>query len=237
MKRFVVLGVLIIAGVIAAWLATRESRELTMQKISDNLFVIVGDGGNTAVFIRSEGVVLVDTKSENSGQAILNLVRSVTDKPITHILNTHTHNDHVGGNHFFAQNVEIVAHENTAGQMIAMDEFRDPARTHGLPDRTFKDQLTLFSGDEAIDLRYFGPAHTNGDAFIVFRALGVMHAGDTFPGMNVVAGTGGSADEYPTTMARAAAEITGVHTVIPGHGEIATWQAFIDNVESIGRRN
>ena len=77
--------------------------------------------------------------------------------------------------------------------MAGMPEFRDPEHKQGLPDHTFKDTLTLFSGDDVVDLRYFGAAHTDGDAFIVFRRLGVIHVGDTFPGVNVVARDGGSA--------------------------------------------
>ena len=235
MKRIVMAGTIVVVGLIVV-LACSPPQAMTIEKVTDNLYVITGgDAGNTAVFVRAEGVVLVDTKVAGSGQRILDLVRTVTDRPITHILNTHTHFDHVGSNAFFAPNVEVVAHENTAGQMQAMDEFRDDANKHGLPDRTFKLSLTLFSGADAIDLHYFGAAHTNGDAFIVFRGAGVMHAGDTFPGVNVVARNGGSADEYPKTMSRAASGISGVHTVIPGHGAVTTWQAFADNARALGQ--
>jgi cyclase len=237
MTRSVIPGTIVIVGLIVAWCCSPEPAP-AIEKVSDNLFVITGgDAGNTAVFVRAEGVVLVDTRVAGSGQRILDLVRTVTDRPITHILNTHTHFDHVGSNAFFAPQVEVVAHENTAGQMTEMAEFRDDATKHGLPDLTFKDRLTLFPGADAIDLYYFGAAHTNGDAFIVFRSAGVMHAGDTFPGFNVVASNGGSADEYPKTMGRAAAGITGVHTVIPGHGTVATWQSFVDNSRTLsGKR-
>ena len=236
MKRPVISGTIVIVGLIVLWCCSPEP-PLAIEKLTGNLFVISGgNAGNTTVFVRAEGVVLVDTKVAGSGQRILDLVRSVTDKPITHILNTHTHFDHVGSNAFFAPAVEVVAHENTAGQMREMDEFSDAASRHGVPDRTFKDTLTLFSGSDAIDLYYFGAAHTNGDAFIVFRGAGVMHAGDTFPGLNAVARNGGSEEEYPKTMNRAAAGIAGVHTVIPGHGAVATWQSFLDNARTLGQR-
>ena len=235
-RRLLVLATIVLAGAVTACLS-RASAPLTIQKVADNLFVISDDNdGNTAVFVRTDGVVLVDTKSEGNGQRILDLVKTVTDKPVTHILNTHTHFDHVGSNAFFPEHVEVVVQENTAGQMIGMREFSRPETKHGLPDRMFKDSLTLFSGPEQIELRYFGVAHTNGDAFIVFRAAGVMHAGDTFPGVNDVARSGGSAAAYPETMSRAAAEIGGVHTVIPGHGGLATWQAFVDNAAAIRSR-
>jgi cyclase len=215
MRRVVLLGVIAVLGLVGGWLLGPVAPPtLTIQKLSDRLFVITGGyDGNTAVFVRDAGVVL-DTRSEGNGQRILDLVRTVTDAPVTHIVNTHTHSDHVGSNAFFPGQVEVVVQENTAGQMPAMEEFSRPETRRGLPDRTFRDSLTLFSGSDAIDLRYFGAAHTNGDAFIVFRAAGVMHAGDTFPGVNVVARNGGSQAAYATTMSRAVAEITGGHTVM-----------------------
>ena len=218
----------------AAWRLSADPPALAIRKLGDRLYLISGgNDGNVAVFLWSDGVVLVDTMSEGRGQNILDLIRTVTNRPVTHILNTHTHFDHVGGNPFFPEQVEVVVQENTAGQMPAMREFSRPDTRQGLPDRMFKDSLTLFSGDDAIDLRYFGAAHTNGDTFVVFRAAGVMHAGDTFPGVNVVTRNGGNESAYPATMSRAAAEITGVHTVIPGHGDPETWQAFVDNAAAI----
>ncbi|HYE87805.1 MAG TPA: MBL fold metallo-hydrolase [Vicinamibacterales bacterium] len=237
MNRLRWLVVILVAGCGVAWLAAQNiprDRTMTTEQLADNLFVVKdGYDGNTAVFIRAEGVVLVDTKSVAGGQALLDAVRTLTDKPVTHILNTHEHFDHVGGNSYLPQHVEVVAHENAAAAMAGMDEFRGSARAHGLPDRTFKDTLTLFDGADAISLHYFGRAHTTGDAFIVFRGAGVMHAGDTYPGVNVVQRSGGSADEYPRTMSRAASEITGVRSVIPGHGPVTTWQAFVDNAAAL----
>src|SRR5688572_444251 len=133
------------------------------EKVKDRLYLIKGAGGNTAVFITAAGVVLVDTKLVNNGQAILDQVKTLTDKPVTHIINTHTHGDHTGSNPFFPASVEIVAHENTKTNMERMDAFKDPAGKHGLPDRVYKDRMTLLDGKDAIDLLYFGPAHTNGD--------------------------------------------------------------------------
>lgn len=228
--RTTVLGLLIGLGFGAACLTSQPER-LRLEKVRDNLFVMTGSGGNTAVFVRGDGVVLVDTKLANDGQRILDQIRTVTDKPVTHILNTHTHADHVGSNSFFPASVEIVAHENTAGNMARMDAFKSAAAQHGLPDRSFKAQMALFSGRDAIDLYYFGAAHTGGDAFIVFRELRVMHAGDVFLGLDpptVDVKNGGSEAAYSQTLANAAAGIGDVDTVIPGHGAVTTWQAFVD---------
>ena len=232
MKRWILVATILSAGAVAALVVGQrlEPPAFTVERLADTLHVIKDQyDGNTLVFIRAEGVVLVDTKSLRAGPLLLEEVRRVTDKPVTHILNTHHHYDHVGGNSSYAANVEVVAHEHAAGRMTSMEEFSTPERKHGLADRTFKDTLTVFAGPDAIDLHYFGPAHTDGDAFIVFRGLGVMHAGDTFPGVNVVARHGGSAEAYPTTMSRAASAITGVRTVVPGHGPLKTWQEFVDS--------
>ena len=234
MRRGVILGLLLAVGAGGLAVAAQQAQQpqpLTIEKVKDNLFVIMGGGGNTAAFVIAEGVVLVDTKLANYGQPILDKVKSVTDKPITHIINTHTHGDHVGSNEFFPASVEIVAQENTAANMVKMPIFQDAAKKHGLADRTFTDKLTLLAGNESIDLYYFGRAHTNGDAFVVFRDLRVMHAGDAFSGQTTPimdVNNGGSGVEYPGTLAKVAAGIKNVDVVIPGHSAVTNWQGFLD---------
>src|SRR5262249_39664464 len=136
-------------------------------------------GGNTAVFITDTGVVIVDTKLRGWGQVILDKIKTVTPKPVTMIINTHTHGDHTGSNEAFGATVDIVAHENTKANMEKMDAFKgDNAKF--LPKRTYKDRMTIGSGRNQIDLYYFGRGHTNGDTWVVFPALRVMHTGDMF---------------------------------------------------------
>jgi glyoxylase-like metal-dependent hydrolase (beta-lactamase superfamily II) len=233
MSRTVVLVALVAAGVSVAALAAQQQQqaELGIEKVKDNLYMVTGNGGNVAVFVHNKGVAIVDTKLSNNGQKILDKVKSVTNRPITHIINTHTHGDHVGSNEFFPATVEIVTHENTAGYMAKMKNFATPETKHGMPDRTFKDKLTVLTGRDAIDLYYFGPAHTGGDAFIVFRDLRVMHAGDAFSGPNTPimdVNNGGSGLSYPETLAKAARGIKNVDTVIPGHAAVTNWQGFLD---------
>jgi glyoxylase-like metal-dependent hydrolase (beta-lactamase superfamily II) len=199
--------------------------------MADGLYRIPGQGGATAVYLAGNGVVLVDTKLANNGQGILDQVRTVTDKPVTMIINTHTHGDHTGSNMFFPASVEFVTHENTKANMEKMPVYQDPANKNGMPDRTYKDRLTLLGGNDAIDLYYFGPAHTNGDAFVVFRNRRVLHAGDVFANTAqpfIDASTGGSGIAYGDTIGKAVAAIKNVDTVITGHTDVKTWQDFVD---------
>jgi glyoxylase-like metal-dependent hydrolase (beta-lactamase superfamily II) len=206
----------------------------SIETIATNLYRVTGEGGNTAVFVRGEGVLLVDTKLANNGQKILDQVRKVTDKPITHIVNTHTHGDHTGSNSFFPASVEVVTHENTSTNMAKMPAFQAADGRVGLPDRTFKDKMTLFSGRESVDLYYFGAGHTNGDALIVFRDARVMHSGDIFatkglPLLDV--NNGGSGVAIGDTLTKAADAIDNVERVITGHTDTLPWQDFVDYAE------
>jgi cyclase len=174
-------------------------------------------------------VVVVDTKLAGWGQAILDQIKTVTSKPVTMIVNTHTHGDHVGSNPEFPATVEVVAQENTKANMEKMEPFQSETGKQHLPKRTFKDRMTLLRGNDRIDLYYVGRGHTNGDALIVFPALRVMHSGDLFPGKQAPimdTNNGGSGVEYPRTLAAAVKGIKGVDTVIPGHSDVTDWKTF-----------
>jgi cyclase len=155
-------------------------------------------------------------------------IKTVTNKPVTTIINTHTHADHTGSNEAFGTNVTSIVHENTKANMVKMDAFKgDKAKF--LPKRTYKDKLTLGAGKDEIDLYYFGPGHTNGDSFVVFPALRTMHAGDMFAWKAlpyIDTSNGGSVLVHPQSLAKAVATIKNVDTVIPGHIPVVTWNEF-----------
>src|SRR5919204_1703901 len=124
MARRRLLPTILVAALAVAGAAAQQQRPRipptgAIKKVRDNLYVIPGAGGNTTVFVTQGGVVLVDTKLPNNGEAILTQVRTVTDKPVSMIINTHSHPDHIGSNEFFPGSVEIVAHENTRRWMAA----------------------------------------------------------------------------------------------------------------------
>src|SRR5229473_5390746 len=88
------------------------------EKITDDIYVIFGEGGNTTVFLTDEGVILVDVKFDRNYDEIQNRVRALTDKPIKYVFNTHAHGDHTGGNIKFLPSATIIAHRNARAAMI-----------------------------------------------------------------------------------------------------------------------
>jgi len=250
MRRAVLLVALTVAGGVvigAAFGVQQQPRVRDIQKIRDNLYFISGGdtndrstwtGGNVAVLVAERGVVVVDTMLAKSGNGILERIRTVTDKPVTTIINTHTHFDHTGSNTEFPATVEFVAHENTRANMARQkcepvtncDAFKGPNAKY-LPKRTFKDKLSLLSGKDQIDLYYFGRGHTSGDTFVVFPAARTMHTGDMYPRSQMpfidVANSGGSAVEFNQTLQNALKTIKNVETVIGGHTPSpVTWNDF-----------
>ena len=223
MRRGMVLGLLLVLGALAVVSAQSPSPSgpmvIEVEKVKDNLWVLRGGGGNTAVFVTAGGVVVVDAKNPGWGQPVLDKIKTLTDKPVVTLVNTHTHGDHVSGNVAFPASVEIVTHENTKANMEKMPVFKESAGA-GLPDRTFKDKLTLGKGADRIDLHYFGPGHTSGDAWVVFPAHRIVHAGDLFARKAmpfVDAANGGSVLRYPETLMKAYNGIKDVDTIINGH--------------------
>jgi cyclase len=234
MRRAAALTSVVVAGLAVAGVVAQRGPRIpptgAIAHVKDNLYVIPGAGGNTTVFVAATGVVLVDTKLANNGEPILNQVKTVTDKPVSTIINTHTHPDHNGSNDYFKAarpTIEVVTHENTK-KWVEANPRSNPAMK---PDRTFSDKTTLGQGRDRIDLYYFGAAHTNGDAFVVFPAVRAMCVGDVMAWKMaplIDPATGGSVIALPDTLEKALAGIKDVDTVIEGHGDVNTWAGFRD---------
>jgi glyoxylase-like metal-dependent hydrolase (beta-lactamase superfamily II) len=261
MKRSSALGVLLSVGVLSIVVSANQQpggaaaggqqkpRVIEVDKLKDNLFVLRGGGGNTAVFVQANGVTVVDTKNPGWGQPLLAKIQELTNKPVTTIINTHTHGDHVSGNVEFPVAVDIVSHENTAAgmkKMAPVTGFPPPSgppqptifeqnKGRGLPKRTFKDRMTLGSGADQVDLYYYGRGHTNGDAWVLFPSLRIVHAGDMFSGKNIPildANNGGSGVEIPEALSKAHAALSkSADTIITGHSTPMTFNDLREYVE------
>jgi glyoxylase-like metal-dependent hydrolase (beta-lactamase superfamily II) len=254
MRRLIVLGSIVLFGMLTLTATalqqnpTPSASAIEVDKLADNLFVLkalsAGAGGNSTVFITAGGVVIVDTKNPGWGQPLIEKIKTLTDKPVTMIINTHTHGDHVSGNVEFPATVDIVAHENTKTNMTAMRPASFVAQPAsgpppniftrnngvGMAKRTFKDTMTIGNGTERIELHYFGPAHTNGDAMVFFPTARVLHMADVFatkglPGMD--SNNGGTGVGYAQTLTKAAdfADKNNVQTIVNGHYNTTTTRA------------
>ena len=240
MKRTIGLALLIGIGTLSlAVVAAQDApKVIEVEQLHDNLFVLrgAGGGGNTAVFVTTNGVVVVDSKNPGWGQPILEQIKALTSNPVTTLINTHSHHDHVSGNVAFPATVEIVTHETTKANMSVMRAYsgrtEPPANVfkdtngRGLPTRTFTDRMSLGTGADQIDLYYFGRGHTGGDAWVVFPALRTLHSGDIFPGKNLPfldANNGGTGVDIGDSLQKAHDTIRNVDTIITGHSTQMTW--------------
>src|ERR1044071_6073949 len=166
MKRIIVLATVLTVGALSLAVAASQQpapaapKVVGVEKLRDNLFMLTGGGGNTAVFVGASGVVVVDTKDPGWGRPILNKIKELTPKPVATIINTHTHGDHVSGNVEFPATVDIVVQENTKTNMEKMPIFKEH-NGRGLPKRRFKDKMTIGRGADQVDLYYFGRGHTD----------------------------------------------------------------------------
>ncbi|MEO8257893.1 MAG: MBL fold metallo-hydrolase [Acidobacteriota bacterium] len=240
MKRALVLAAVMVIGGLSLLTAGSQDRPpspgpkvVELQKLKDNLYLLTGGGGNSLFLVTELGVVLVDTKLAGWGQSVLDKIRTVTPKAVATIINTHAHGDHTGSNEFFPTSVEIIAQDNTRLNMDRMEAFKG-VKVNFLPKLMFREKMTLGSGKDRIDLFYFGPGHTGGDAWVVFPTLRIMHAGDLIGGRQLPAidlDNGGSGLAYPETLAKAAAAIKNVDTIVPGHGAPAPFKDLQDYVQ------
>jgi cyclase len=198
--------------------AQPPKQALEVQKVTDHLWVIMNAAsGNVAVLPTEEGVLLVDDKFEQDGPEILAKVKTVSDKPIKYILNTHQHGDHTGGNAFMLKNTpaEIVIHRNARANMVA-------GKQPGLPQITFADEAQVFVGGREVSAHHLGRGHTNGDAVILFPSERVLHTGDLFVNGSapfIDYSAKGSIVEWDKTLDRVLQ--LDFDTVIPGHGPVA----------------
>ncbi len=242
MRRFIPLltiALLVLGAALHQGLAQPQPKQkqpgrppLGTEKIADDLFVIIGNGGNVAALVTDEGVVLVDDKFEQDYDGIMAQVRTFTDKPVKYVVTTHHHSDHSGGNTRFIEVAEIISHKNARANIVA---GKQPNAGTVKPARiTFTDETSVFLGGKEVRARYFGRGHTNGDAVVYFPAHRVLHTGDLMAGVTPLIDYpgGGSLVEWIKTVDAAMAALD-FDKVIPGHGTVtnrAGLQAYRDNV-------
>jgi cyclase len=227
-------GLLVLAGAWVAYTQTPQGKQAPAQtkapapfnliKIADDLYVIDGGGaGNVAIYITNEGVIMVDDKFEQHFDEIMANVKKVTNQPVKYILSTHYHADHSGGNTRWSSIAEIISTRNAHDGIVQHKQSNAP--NDMIPARvTFTQETDLFLGGKEVRARYYGRGHTNGDAFVYFPALKVLHTGDMFTSATPLIDYpgGGSLLEWPKTLDSVMGDKSlDFDTVIPGHGPVS----------------
>ena len=216
----------------------KQPPQLKLNKIKDDLYEIEGDGGNVAVYITNEGVILVDDKFEMDHEQIMSNVKSVTNQPIKYVISTHYHADHSGGNaKMYAENAEIISTVNSHNNIVEHKQSNAPPGV--VPARiTFTTEEQVFLGGKQVIARYVGRGHTNGDAFVYFPALKVLHTGDLMAGNTPLIDYpgGGSLKEWPATL-DAAMKGFDFDTVIPGHDAVTTKAMLLSYRNDVEKEN
>jgi cyclase len=225
------------------WIAYTQNKapaKLTLNKVKDDLYEIVGDGGNVAVYITDEGVLLIDDKFDQDHQSIVDNVKSVTSQPIKYVINTHYHQDHSGGNTQFLPTAEIISTAMARTNIVEHKQQGNVQPPPVSPARiTFTTEADVNLGGKEVRAIYMGRGHTNGDALIYFPALRVLHTGDLMAGTSPLIdyNGGGSVVEWTKTLDNALK--LDFDTVIPGHGDItnkAGLMTYRNNVEKLRNR-
>jgi len=156
--------------------------------IKDNYYVIMpyGIAGNIGVYVGKEQIILIDDQWSILSSRIKEILKTITDKPVKYIVNTHFHYDHTNGNKAFGkENIPIIAHNNvrerlSKDQELSFGVFQKALPLEALPSITFTDSLQLNDGIEIIELAHFKNAHTDGDVIVHFKKANIYHTGDIF---------------------------------------------------------
>jgi glyoxylase-like metal-dependent hydrolase (beta-lactamase superfamily II) len=240
----------VLFGLALALAAEANARDVDFEQVrietiplAERLHLLVGQGGNIVVSTGADGPVLVDDQFAPLAPKIEAAVRSLQDRPVRFVINTHWHGDHTGGNEPFGKaGALIVAHENvrrrmsTTQFMAAFQREVPPAPAAALPVVTFDDDVTLHWNGEEIAVEHVDPAHTDGDALVWFRRAGVVHTGDTyvagaFPLVDV--SSGGSLEGVIRSAERVLAQAEPETKIVPGHGalsnvaELGAWREML----------
>jgi cyclase len=210
--------------------------QIKVTKVSGNIYMLEGEGGNIAASLGEDGIVIVDDQFAPLADKIQAALQGlgITDKPVRFVINTHYHGDHTGGNLPLAQSGStVIAQDNvrkrlqsggTAGNGASIKMEVKPAEKGALPIITFEHDVTVHLNGEDIRALHFPAGHTDGDCVIFFPKNNVVHMGDDFvrygfPFIDVA--SGGSVQGMIAAMEKASAQLPADVKVIPGHGAIS----------------
>jgi glyoxylase-like metal-dependent hydrolase (beta-lactamase superfamily II) len=225
---FAALTVLLFAATHAFAQQDFSKVEIKSTKVSGNVYMLTGSGGNIGVSVGPDGILIVDDQFAPLADKIRASLKTLGAGKLRFILNTHWHGDHTGSNAVFSKEGEIIAHANVRKRLQeGMTGARkvDPAPKEALPVITFDQSVSVHFNGEEIRVLHFPHGHTDGDAIIFFTSANVVHMGDDFFNGNfpfVDIDSGGDVDGYVKNVGDVLAKLPAGAKIIPGHGPLAT---------------
>ncbi len=214
--------------------AQEQESTIEVQKVTENIYMLVGDGGNIGVSVGEDGVFIIDDKYAPLTTKIVSAIKTVSDNPIKYVANTHHHGDHTGGNENLTKlGATIIAHDKVR-KRLEKDKPKE-----SLPIITFNDELNLYINGEQVFAFHLSNAHTDGDAMLYFTESNVLHTGDIyFNGMYpyIDLNSGGSITGYIEAIKQSLIVIDDDTKIIPGHGSLSNkeeYQATLKMLETL----
>lgn len=201
--------------------------KITTTKLSDNVYMLRGSGGNIGISTGSDGVFIIDDQFAKLTSKIIAAIKTISSESLAILINTHHHGDHTGGNLNMAkEGVKIIAHENVRRRL---ENQNNPMEA--LPVITFNDRLNIFINGEKVSVYHVKNAHTDGDAILYFSQSNVLHTGDTYfqnryPYIDL--NSGGSINGYINAVKKALSVINEDTKIIPGHGSISNKDEYLN---------
>ena len=202
--------------------------EVKATKVAGSVYMLVGAGGNIGVSVGDDGIVVIDDQYAPLAPKIEAALKTITDKPLRFIINTHYHGDHTGGNEHFGKSAPIVAHENVRKRLAIttsrLGTTTPPSPAGALPVLTFNDSVTIHLNGEDVRAVHMPHGHTDGDAVIWFTKSNVVHMGDDFFNGNfpfVDRENGGSVKGLIANIDHVVATVSDDVKIIPGHGALS----------------
>lgn len=222
---------------------------ISIDKLSSDVYMLTGQGGNIGIYIGQKNVFMIDDQFDRLSDKIKAAIASLTNKPVAFLFNTHMHGDHTGGNaNFNTDLTTLVAHNNVRKRVMANQQKRldDNKITEAyynkmLPEVTFSEDITFYDDEETIMAFHVHNAHTDGDAMVYFVTNDVIHMGDTYfagryPYIDLK--SGGSLQGYIDAHKKALMVISEETKIIPGHGrpstkkELESYVAMLEDLKS-----
>jgi glyoxylase-like metal-dependent hydrolase (beta-lactamase superfamily II) len=238
--RLLFLVLLLAGGLASAQTRNFDKVQIKVTKVAGTVYMLQGEGGNIGASVGEDGIVVVDDQYAPLAERIQAALKGITDKPVRFIINTHYHEDHVGGNEFFQRQAPIIAHDNVrkrlqqggqAGNLGSVAFDQQPQPKAALPILTFDHDVTIHLNGEDIRALHVPNGHTDGDSVIFFPKSNVVHMGDDFVRYGfpfVDLGGGGSVKGMIAALEEIMPQLPADVKLIPGHGDIAN----LDDVRS-----